>query len=596
MNPSPHQTIHTGGLTPLEQELALASFGPGAHDPAQVRGVLVDDGAQASQHGADAAAQAAATLDAVEAAIANATNAADADNAADASSPAWNGADAGHDNPSASQSGPREPAADQRAACTPPPSYDPANPHLAAWNAHLASVRARNALALPLRGCGRLTRAAGLVLEAVGLRLAVGAEVMIELPPGSSLPMAEAEVVGFAGDKLFLMPTTEVAGLLPGARVWPLESAPIADPMSGAKRLPVGWGLLGRVLDASGRPLDGLGALNAEADAPLTAPVINPLNREPIHKVLDVGVRAINALLTVGRGQRMGLFAGSGVGKSVLLGTMARATSAEVIVIGLIGERGREVKEFIEQILGEDGLARSVVVAAPADVSPLLRMQAAAYTTTLAEYFRDQGKHVLLLMDSLTRYAMAQREIALAIGEPPATKGYPPSVFAKLPALVERTGNGPEGGGSITAFYTVLTEGDDQQDPIADSARAILDGHIVLSRTLAEAGHYPAIDIEASISRAMTALIDEPHLNRTRVFKQMLSRYQRNRDLINVGAYVSGRDAVLDRAIALYPRIEAFLQQGFRETANYEQSVEMLGALIGNTSGNAQGNGQGART
>jgi flagellum-specific ATP synthase len=272
----------------------------------------------------------------------------------------------------------------------------------------------------------------------------------------------------------------------------------------------------------------------------------------------------------------------------VLLGTMARATSAEVIVIGLIGERGREVKEFIEQILGPDGRARSVVVAAPADVSPLLRMQGAAYATTLAEYFRDQGKHVLLLMDSLTRYAMAQREIALAIGEPPATKGYPPSVFARLPALVERTGNGPEGGGSITAFYTVLTEGDDQQDPIADSARAILDGHIVLSRALAEAGHYPAIDIEASISRAMTALIDDQHLNRTRAFKQMLSRYQRNRDLINVGAYVSGRDALLDRAIALYPRIEAFLQQGFRETASYQSSLEALDALIGQTSQGAR--------
>ncbi len=298
--------------------------------------------------------------------------------------------------------------------------------------------------------------------------------------------------------------------------------------MAGAKRLPVGWELLGRVVDASGKPLDELGPLAAAADAPLTSPTINPLHREPIHKVLDVGVRAINALLTVGRGQRMGLFAGSGVGKSVLLGTMARYTSAEVIVIGLIGERGREVKEFIEQILGKEGLARSVVVAAPADVSPLLRMQGAAYATSLAEYFRDQGKHVLLLMDSLTRYAMAQREIALAVGEPPATKGYPPSVFAKLPALVERTGNGPAGGGSITAFYTVLTEGDDQQDPIADSARAILDGHIVLSRTLAEAGHYPAIDIEASISRAMTALIDDAHLEKTRVFKQMLSRYQRN--------------------------------------------------------------------
>jgi flagellum-specific ATP synthase len=454
------------------------------------------------------------------------------------------------------------------------------NPHLDVWRSQLDALKARSAIAKPLHPCGRLTRAAGLVLEAVGLRLGVGAECMIELPAGSSIPMAEAEVVGFAGDKLFLMPTTEMSGLLPGARVYPLESAPINDPMAGAKRLPVGWEMLGRVVDASGRPLDGLGPLNSRVDAPLTAPTINPLNREPIHKVLDVGVRAINGLLTVGRGQRMGLFAGSGVGKSVLLGTMARYTSAEVIVIGLIGERGREVKEFIEQILGEEGLARSVVVAAPADVSPILRMQGATYATSLAEYFRDQGKHVLLLMDSLTRYAMAQREIALAIGEPPATKGYPPSVFAKLPALVERTGNGPEGGGSITAFYTVLTEGDDQQDPIADSARAILDGHIVLSRSLAEAGHYPAIDIEASISRAMTALIDDKHLDRVRMFKQMLSRYQRNRDLINVGAYSSGRDALLDRAIALYPRMESFLQQGFREQAPFEPSLARLDQLF----------------
>ncbi|RKP44419.1 flagellar protein export ATPase FliI [Trinickia fusca] len=461
--------------------------------------------------------------------------------------------------------------------------HDPAlanNPHLNAWRARLDGLRRRNALARPLSNCGRLTRAAGLVLEAIGLRLAVGAECMIELPPGSTREMAEAEVVGFAGERLFLMPTTEVAGLLPGARVYPRESAPLADPLAGAKRLPVGWGMLGRVVDSSGRPLDGLGPLNTEVDAPLSAPSINPLQREPIHQVLDVGVRAINALLTVGRGQRMGLFAGSGVGKSVLLGTMARYTSAEVIVIGLIGERGREVKEFIEQILGEDGLARSVVVAAPADVSPLMRMQGATYATSLAEYFRDQGKHVLLLMDSLTRYAMAQREIALAIGEPPATKGYPPSVFAKLPALVERTGNGPAGGGSITAFYTVLTEGDDQQDPIADSARAILDGHIVLSRALAESGHYPAIDIEQSISRAMTALIDEHHLERVRAFKQLLSRYQRNRDLINVGAYSSGRDALLDHAIALYPRMEAFLQQGFRECAPFSSSLTMLDALF----------------
>ncbi|WP_109483017.1 flagellar protein export ATPase FliI [Paraburkholderia sp. C35] len=542
------EDIQHSDLTPLERELALASFGAEALTVAQME----------------------ESLAALESAISEAhSGGVDGQSSSEP--------DAGTPHPAAAP-------ASRESAAQPKREPDPAlasNPHLQAWRNRLNGLRERNQIARPLRACGRLTRAAGLVLEAVGLRLAVGAEVMIELPPGSTRTMAEAEVVGFHGDKLFLMPTTEVAGLLPGARVYPLEVAPIADPMAGAKRLPVGWELLGRVVDASGKPRDGFGPLNARNDAPLTAPTINPLHREPIHKVLDVGVRAINALLTVGRGQRMGLFAGSGVGKSVLLGTMARYTSAEVIVIGLIGERGREVKEFIEQILGEDGLARSVVVAAPADVSPLLRMQAAAYTTSLAEYFRDQGKHVLLLMDSLTRYAMAQREIALAIGEPPATKGYPPSVFAKLPALVERTGNGPEGGGSITAFYTVLTEGDDQQDPIADSARAILDGHIVLSRALAEAGHYPAIDIEASISRAMTSLISDQHLDRTRQFKQMLSRYQRNRDLINVGAYSSGRDAVLDKAIALYPHMEAFLQQGFRESSAFDNSVAHLNSLFG---------------
>ncbi|MBP0592870.1 flagellar protein export ATPase FliI [Paraburkholderia sp. LEh10] len=551
------EDIQHSDLTPLERELALASFGAEALTVAQME----------------------ESLAALESAISSAHAGMDAagDHTTRAPHPA--AAPASRDSSASAN-----PAANTAAHPAPKRAPDPAlagNPHLQAWRSRLNGLRERNQIARPLRACGRLTRAAGLVLEAVGLRLAVGAEVMIELPPGSTRSMAEAEVVGFSGDKLFLMPTTEVAGLLPGARVYPLETAPIADPMAGAKRLPVGWELLGRVVDASGKPLDGFGPLNSRNDAPLTAPAINPLHREPIHRVLDVGVRAINALLTVGRGQRMGLFAGSGVGKSVLLGTMARYTSAEVIVIGLIGERGREVKEFIEQILGDEGLARSVVVAAPADVSPLLRMQGAAYATSLAEYFRDQGKHVLLLMDSLTRYAMAQREIALAIGEPPATKGYPPSVFAKLPALVERTGNGPEGGGSITAFYTVLTEGDDQQDPIADSARAILDGHIVLSRALAEAGHYPAIDIEASISRAMTALISDAHLDRTRQFKQMLSRYQRNRDLINVGAYSTGRDAVLDRAISLYPRMEAFLQQGFRESAGFEASVAHLDSLFG---------------
>ena len=460
------------------------------------------------------------------------------------------------------------------------------NPHLALWQSALRDARDAVALSVPVRACGRLTRAVGLVLEAVGLRLPVGSDCLIELPPGYLHKTAEAEVVGFAGDRIFLMPQSEVDGLLPGARVYALESPPGRGNGNGprTKRLPVGEGMLGRVVDAAGRPLDALGALDFAREVALTAAPINPLSRAPIDSVLDVGVRAINALLTVGRGQRMGLFAGSGVGKSVLLGMMARYTSADVIVVGLIGERGREVKDFIDNTLGPEGMARAVVVAAPADTSPLLRLQGAAYATCLAEYFRDQGKNVLLIMDSLTRYAMAQREIALAVGEPPATKGYPPSVFAKLPTLVERAGNGARDaggqGGSITAFYTVLTEGDDLQDPIADAARAILDGHVVLSRSLAEAGHYPAIDIEASISRAMTALVEPAQFKEVSSFKQMLSRYQRNRDLISVGAYAPGHDAQLDHAIALYPRIEAFLQQAMDERVDYDAATRQLHGLF----------------
>ncbi len=449
----------------------------------------------------------------------------------------------------------------------------------------------------PWLAVGRVTRATGMVLQATGLRLPVGAACRIEIAPGHD-HYAEAEVVGFDGHTLYLMPQADISGLPPGARVMPGDpplqrTIPLprkailngnAKPALG-RHLPVGNALLGRVLDGAGRPLDDLGPLNGAEAAPLAALPINPLSRAPIDTVLDVGVRAINGLLTVGRGQRMGLFAGSGVGKSVLLGMMARYTKADVIVVGLIGERGREVKEFIEHNLGPEGLARSVVVAAPADVSPLLRLQGAAYATRIAEHFRDQGLDVLLIMDSLTRYAMAQREIALAIGEPPATKGYPPSVFAKLPALVERAGMGSPGpngkAGSITGFYTVLAEGDDQQDPIADSARAILDGHVVLSRHLAEAGHYPAIDVEASISRAMNSLITVEQFAMVRRFKQVLSRYQRNRDLIAVGAYAPGHDLALDDAIARYPRLEAFLQQNVGDSVNYDIAIKQLQATFG---------------
>jgi flagellum-specific ATP synthase len=304
------------------------------------------------------------------------------------------------------------------------------------------------------------------------------------------------------------------------------------------------------------------------------------MERDPVREPLDVGVRAINALLTVGRGQRLGLFAGSGVGKSVLMGMMARYTKADVTIVGLVGERGREVKEFVEDILGEEGRKRAIVVAAPADLPPLMRMQGAAYATALAEHFRDRGKHVLLLMDSLTRYAMAHREMALALGEPPATKGYPPSVFARLPQLVERTGNGLNGCGSITAFYTVLAEGDDQQDPIADNARAILDGHFVLTRSLAEQGHYPAIDIEQSISRVMHNVTDARQQQLARDLKALYSRYQRNRDLLAVGAYVPGGDPLSDTAIRLYPQVAAFLQQDMRQGASLTQSTAALQALV----------------
>ncbi|HUO44419.1 MAG TPA: flagellar protein export ATPase FliI [Burkholderiales bacterium] len=440
----------------------------------------------------------------------------------------------------------------------------------------------------PFLVSGYLTRVAGLVMEAVGLQLPVGSSCLILLADGNQV---EAEVVGFSGQRLFLMPTGDAYGLAPGARVIPHEPAalpprPGASPAprrraaDRAKRIAVGPALLGRVLDAAGRPLDRLGPVFAESAVPLYSRPYNPLERVPINEVLDTGVRAINALLTVGRGQRMGVFAGSGVGKSVLLGMMARYTGADITVVGLIGERGREVKEFIENILGTEGMARAVVVAAPSDTSPLMRLQGAAYATAIAEYFRDQGRHVLLIMDSLTRYAMASREIALAIGEPPATKGYPPSVFARLPQLVERAGNGPAGGGSITAFYTVLTEGDDPQDPIADAARAILDGHIVLSRPLADQGHYPAIDIEASVSRAITALAGTDQLERVRSFKAMYARYQRSRDLITVGAYSSGADPDLDRAIECYPRLEAFLRQDMFERVSHADSIADLAALF----------------
>lgn len=410
---------------------------------------------------------------------------------------------------------------------------------------------------------GKLVRGVGLTLEAVGCQLPVGSQCRIQTVEGE----IEAEVVGFADEITYLMPTETVRGIVPGSRVMPLNRQ---------EGIPVGMELLGRVVDGNGNPLDGLGSIKTNKRMPLTRPPMNPLIRKPIAQPLDVGVRAINSMITVGVGQRMGLFAGSGVGKSVLLGMMTRGTTADVVVVGLVGERGREVKEFIQDILGEEERQKSVVVAAPADTSPLMRLKGCETAITIAEYFREQGMNVLLLVDSLTRYAMAQREIALAVGEPPATKGYPPSVFAKLPALVERAGNGSEKQGSITAFFTVLTEGDDLQDPIADSARAILDGHIVLTRSLADSGHFPAIDVEASISRVMPMVVSDEHLETMRGIKQIYSRYQQNKDLISIGAYSKGSDPRIDQAIRAEPAINQFLQQKMKEIVPYDESLQDL--------------------
>jgi flagellum-specific ATP synthase len=426
-------------------------------------------------------------------------------------------------------------------------------------------------LSMGLAREGVLRRAVGLTLEASGCSAPLGSRCRVETQGGV---WVDAEVVGFSGDRTFLMPSAHLEGLLPNARVVPSRQR---------GEVAVGEGLLGRVIDSDGVPLDGRGPIRAESWVGLAGKSVNPLMREPITRSLDVGVRAINSLLPIGRGQRVGLFAGSGVGKSTLLGMMTRFTAADVIVVGLIGERGREVRDFVEATLGEEGLRRAVVVAAPADRPPLARLHGALRATAIAEWYRDQGLHVLLLMDSLTRYAHAQREIGLSVGEPPTTRGYPPSVFAKLPALVERAGNGADGRGSITAFYTVLTEGDDQQEPIADAARAILDGHIVLTRRIADAGQYPAIDVEVSVSRVMQDITDAPWRERIRKLKRLMSAYNAQRDLIAIGAYQRGNDPVVDEALARWPAILNFLGQDVSEAADVAASREALARLLDDT-------------
>ncbi|CAG9246917.1 flagellum-specific ATP synthase FliI [Burkholderia diffusa] len=412
---------------------------------------------------------------------------------------------------------------------------------------------------------GRLTGVTGLLLKASGCPLETGRRCVIEAGDGGWI---DAQVVGFNRDELLLMPFKKPVGLVTGAQVFACDRQ---------AELRIGRAWLGRIVNGLGEPIDGRGPLTGSV---LLKPgqAVNPLRKRPVRDVLDVGVRAINGMLTLGRGQRVGLMAGSGVGKSMLLGMITRATAADVVVVGLIGERGREVREFVEHALGEAGLAKAVLVVAPADESPLMRVKAADLCHAIAAHYRDTGADVLLLVDSLTRYAMAQREIALSVGEPPATRGYPASVFGMLPHLVETAGNG-EGDGSMSAIYTVLAEGDDQNDPIVDTARAILDGHIVLTRELAERGHYPAIDVTRSVSRCMTQVADGAHVACARKVKEMIGRHEQVRDLIPLGGYVKGADPATDEAVAKAVRIDAFLRQDLDEIARCDATLALLQAL-----------------
>jgi len=399
----------------------------------------------------------------------------------------------------------------------------------------------------------------------------VGAKAKIQSAEGRC--EINAEVVGFQDKKLFLMPLEGIMGVGPGSLV---------EVTYGQTRIPVGRDLLGRVINGVGIPIDGKGPLEPQQGYPLYQDPINPLERRRITDPLDLGVKALNGLLTCGKGQRMGIFAGSGVGKSTILGMIARNTEADVNVIALIGERGREVNEFIHGSLGEKGLEKSVVVVATSDQPPLLRKRGAFVAMAIAEYFRDQGKKVLFMMDSITRFAMAQREIGLAVGEPPTTKGYPPSVFAMLPVFLERAGSSDHEG-SITGIYTILVEGDDLNDPVADTVRSILDGHVVLSRELAAQGHYPPIDVLESNSRVMLSVVSDTHRMAAQRLKSLMAAYRRASDLITIGAYKEGSDQEIDTAIALKPRIDAYLRQAIEESASLNESVGMLRALLEET-------------
>ena len=416
----------------------------------------------------------------------------------------------------------------------------------------------------PITEIGKVTKVVGFITEAHGPSCRLGG--VCDIHHKGEKKKVRAEVVGFRNNKVLLMPLGEMRGIAPGSRVVAREQRAVIG---------TGEGLLGRIIDGLGNPIDGKGPIPTKTVYPIYAKPMNPLLRKRIHQPLDLGIRAVNGVLTVGCGQRMGIFSGSGVGKSVLLGMIARNTSADVNVIALIGERGRELNDFIEKELGEEGLKRSVVVVATSDHLPLIRMRGAFVATTIAEYFRDLGKHVILMMDSVTRFAMAQREVGLAVGEPPTTKGYTPSVFTLLPQILERAGT-CSGPGTITGLYTVLVEGDDMNDPIADAVRSILDGHIVLSRELAAQNHYPAIDILSSVSRLMNDISGSEHKESASRLKEVLATYRKAEDLINIGAYAAGSNPKIDYAIKMIDRVNAYLRQGIQEDEGLDASVQQL--------------------
>lgn len=416
--------------------------------------------------------------------------------------------------------------------------------------------------------CGRVSCINGLVIEVTGLSLPIGHACRIHLGEGKN---AHAEVIAFSKNSISVMPYDHCLGIANGMLVSVVNHSGVAH---------VGLGLLGRVVDGLGRPLDAKGELHLNASVPVHPDTINPLLRRRISTVMDVGVRAVNGLTTICKGQRMGIFAEAGLGKSVLLGMMTKFAEADIVVVGLIGERGREVKEFIEEIIGEAGLQKTVVVAAPADTSPLMKVTGANYATAVSEYFRDLGKDVLLILDSITRYAQAYRQMSLSDGEMPTAKGYTPSVFSKLSSLIERSGNGSEETGSITAFYTVLTDSEEMNDPIAEHVRSLIDGHIILSRDLAEEGHFPAINVERSISRIMHAVVDERQYQLAIQLKRLIHAYTKNKDMINIGMYQSGSDPLVDAALSHWEVIRRYLTQGMEERASMDESVTLLAQII----------------